>query len=129
MRKSHGFEHAIDPGHTVTEFNLGMALLSNGRALDGLAHVRHAVDAGVPIPGARYALLQTGHYMAVETPELLDYEGAELVLIGARKDVEAELGISLEMQEVDAVLTCKKNNLHEYVKKRAGTGTAKGTAP
>jgi hypothetical protein len=32
----------------------------------------------------------------VETPELLDYEGAELVLIGARKDVEAELGISLD---------------------------------
>jgi 5-carboxymethyl-2-hydroxymuconate isomerase len=28
------------------------------------------------------------------------------------------LGISLEMQEVDAVLTCKKNNLHEYVKRR-----------
>ena len=28
------------------------------------------------------------------------------------------LGISLEMQEVDAVLTCKKNNLHEYVRKR-----------
>ena len=29
------------------------------------------------------------------------------------------LGISLEMQEIDAVLTCKKNNLHEYVKRRA----------
>jgi 5-carboxymethyl-2-hydroxymuconate isomerase len=28
------------------------------------------------------------------------------------------LGISLEMQEVDPVLTCKKNNLHEYVKRR-----------
>ena len=28
------------------------------------------------------------------------------------------LGISLEMQEIDAVLTCKKNNLHEYVKRR-----------
>jgi 5-carboxymethyl-2-hydroxymuconate isomerase len=28
------------------------------------------------------------------------------------------LGISLEMQEVDPVLTCKQNNLHEYVKKR-----------
>jgi 5-carboxymethyl-2-hydroxymuconate isomerase len=28
------------------------------------------------------------------------------------------LGISLEMQEVDPVLTHKKNNLHEYVKRR-----------
>jgi 5-carboxymethyl-2-hydroxymuconate isomerase len=44
------------------------------------------------------------------------------------------LGISLEMQEVDPVLTCKKNNLHEYVKKRQASGgapstlSAKGTA-
>jgi 4-amino-4-deoxy-L-arabinose transferase-like glycosyltransferase len=48
--------HALDPAHTVTEFNLGMALVSDGRAQEGIAHVRHAVDAGVPIDGARYAL-------------------------------------------------------------------------
>jgi 5-carboxymethyl-2-hydroxymuconate isomerase len=29
------------------------------------------------------------------------------------------LGIALEMQEIDPVLTCKKNNLHDYVKQRA----------
>lgn len=29
------------------------------------------------------------------------------------------LGISLEMREIDPVLTLKKNNLHEYVKTRA----------
>ena len=29
------------------------------------------------------------------------------------------LGLSLEMQEIDPVLTFKKNNLHEYVKRRA----------
>jgi 5-carboxymethyl-2-hydroxymuconate isomerase len=28
------------------------------------------------------------------------------------------LGLSLEMQEIDPVMTLKKNNLHEYVKKR-----------
>ena len=28
------------------------------------------------------------------------------------------LGLSLEMQEIDPVLTLKKNNLHEYVKQR-----------
>jgi hypothetical protein len=39
------------------------------------------------------------------------------------------------MQEVDAVLTCKKNNLHEYVKQRQEqaaaqkTGNTKGAAP
>jgi 5-carboxymethyl-2-hydroxymuconate isomerase len=30
------------------------------------------------------------------------------------------LGISLEMQEIDPVLTFKKNNLHDYVKRRQG---------
>jgi len=32
------------------------------------------------------------------------------------------LGISLEMQEIDPVLTFKKNNLHEYVKRRQSGG-------
>ena len=55
---------AIRPADLTTEFNLGMAQTSNGQIQQGLAHVRHAVDAGVPMPGARYALagamLQTG---------------------------------------------------------------------
>jgi Flp pilus assembly protein TadD len=48
--------HAMRPGDTATEFNLGMAQLGNGQVEEGLLHVRHAVDAGVAIPGARYAL-------------------------------------------------------------------------
>jgi 5-carboxymethyl-2-hydroxymuconate isomerase len=32
---------------------------------------------------------------------------------------ELPLGIALEMQEIDPVLTFKKNNLHDYVKRRA----------
>jgi 5-carboxymethyl-2-hydroxymuconate isomerase len=32
------------------------------------------------------------------------------------------LGVSLEMQEIDAVLTAKKNNLHEYVERRQARG-------
>ncbi len=36
------------------------------------------------------------------------------------------LGISLEMQEIDPVLTFKKNNLHDYVKRRQGGA---GTRP
>jgi len=47
---------ALKPGDTVTEFNLGMAMVSAGRPQEGLAHVRRAVDHGVPLPGARYAL-------------------------------------------------------------------------
>jgi tetratricopeptide (TPR) repeat protein len=48
--------YKLRPADTVTEFNLGMALVSSGRAEEGIAHVRHAVDAGVPVNGARYAL-------------------------------------------------------------------------
>jgi tetratricopeptide (TPR) repeat protein len=51
--------HAANPANTVAEFNLGIALVSNGRADEGIAHLRHAVDAGVPIDGARYALANT----------------------------------------------------------------------
>ena len=32
------------------------------------------------------------------------------------------LGISLEMQEIDPVLTYRKNNLHDYVKRRESGG-------
>ena len=48
--------HAIRPADTVTEFNLGMALVAGGRPAEGIAHLRRAVDAGVPVNGARYAL-------------------------------------------------------------------------
>jgi 4-amino-4-deoxy-L-arabinose transferase-like glycosyltransferase len=48
---------AIQPDNAVTEFNLGVAQVSSGRAADGIAHMRKAVDAGVKIDGARYALV------------------------------------------------------------------------
>lgn len=38
---------------------------------------------------------------------------------------ESPLGISLEMQEIDPVLTFKKNNLHEYVKQRQSGGAVR----
>jgi len=54
----------LKPADAITEFNLGMALVSAGRAAEGIEHLRHAVDAGVPVEGARYALadamLRTG---------------------------------------------------------------------
>jgi tetratricopeptide (TPR) repeat protein len=45
----------LQPANTVTEFNLGMALVTAGRRTEGVSHLRHAVEAGVPIKGARYA--------------------------------------------------------------------------
>jgi hypothetical protein len=38
-------------------------------------------------------------FAAVDTPELLDYEGAEIVLIGASEDPEGELGIELDAED------------------------------
>jgi 4-amino-4-deoxy-L-arabinose transferase-like glycosyltransferase len=48
--------HQIRPDQTVAEFNLGIALTSDGRAAEGIPYLRHAVASGVPVPGARYAL-------------------------------------------------------------------------
>ena len=42
-----------------------------GGALDRVRPPALAEPVARAIPGARYALLQTGHYMAVETPELV----------------------------------------------------------
>lgn len=47
---------ALRPSDLVTEFNLGVALLSAGRASEGVEHMTHAVNSGVDLPGARYAL-------------------------------------------------------------------------
>jgi len=48
---------AIEPDNAVTEFNLGVAQVSSGRAPEGIAHMRKAVEAGVQIDGARYAVV------------------------------------------------------------------------
>jgi hypothetical protein len=40
-------------------------------------------------------------FIALDDPGLLDYEGTELVLIGAAEDVEAELGVELEPRDVE----------------------------
>jgi predicted Zn-dependent protease len=48
--------HEIRPADTVTEFNLGIALTSDGRPGEGIPYLQQAVASGVPIPGARYAL-------------------------------------------------------------------------
>jgi hypothetical protein len=38
-------------------------------------------------------------FAPVEVPDLLDYEGAEIVLIGASEDVRGELGIELATED------------------------------
>jgi len=48
--------HALRPRDLVTEFNFGVALVSAGRTAEGIESMRHAVEGGVEVPGARYAL-------------------------------------------------------------------------
>ncbi len=63
--------------------------------------------------------LRVGHGRDVETRK----RACEAVFAVACQQLGAvfersPLGIALEMQEIDPVLTFKKNNLHEYVKRR-----------
>ena len=40
-------------------------------------------------------------FIGLDDPSLLDYEGTELVLIGAAEDVESELGVELDPRDVE----------------------------
>jgi 5-carboxymethyl-2-hydroxymuconate isomerase len=77
----------------------------------------HAENAFVHI------MLRVGHGRDLETRK----RACEAIFNTASRELEAlhariPLGLSLEMQEVDAVLTFKKNNLHEYVQTRQASG-------
>jgi 5-carboxymethyl-2-hydroxymuconate isomerase len=67
-----------------------------------------------------HIMLRVGHGRDLETRQ----RACEAIFAAACEHLDGlyrriPLGISLEMQEIDAVTTCKKNNLHEYVKARA----------
>jgi 5-carboxymethyl-2-hydroxymuconate isomerase len=69
--------------------------------------------------GFVHIMLRVGHGRDLATRK----QACEVIFAKACEHLAAlyeriPLGISLEMQEVDPVLTCKKNNLHEYVKRR-----------
>jgi 3-oxoadipate enol-lactonase len=51
--------------------HIACPVLVLGGALDRVRPPALAEPVARAIPGARYAVLQTGHYMAVETPELV----------------------------------------------------------
>jgi hypothetical protein len=64
---------------------------------------------GTGLPRSRRAELPTRlrdrfgdrRWIAVDDPELLDHPGVELVLIGAAKDAEAELGVDIDTEAED----------------------------
>jgi 5-carboxymethyl-2-hydroxymuconate isomerase len=70
--------------------------------------------------------LRVGHGRTVETRK----KACEAIFGAACQQLGAvferlPLGIALEMQEIDPVLTFKKNNLHEYVQQREAQGAVK----
>jgi hypothetical protein len=53
-------------------------------------------DRRADYPGDLLERFRGRRFIPVETPELLDHEGAEIVLVGASEDPESELGIELD---------------------------------
>ena len=126
--------------HIVIEYS---ANLRGQFDLDGFLGAVHgaALATGVfPIGGIRTRAYEAQHYVIADANP--DNAFVHISLrVGHGRDVDTRkraceavfavacqqlgdvferlpLGIALEMQEIDPVLTFKKNNLHEYVKQR-----------
>jgi 5-carboxymethyl-2-hydroxymuconate isomerase len=126
--------------HIVIEYSAG---LRDRLALPELLSAVHqaALASGVfPIGGLRTRAYEAQHYVIADGHP--DNAFVHLSLkVGHGRDIETRkraceaifdaacrqlgpiceaqpLAISLEMQEIDPVLTFKKNNLHEHVKRR-----------
>jgi 5-carboxymethyl-2-hydroxymuconate isomerase len=130
--------------HIVIEYSAGLRGRVDLPAF--LAAVHHAALAtGVfPIGGIRTRAYAAEHYLIADGHP--DNAFVHLSLkVGHGRDLETRkracetifnaaclhlapllealpLGISLEMQEIDPVLTYKRNNLHDYVKRRQSGG-------
>jgi 5-carboxymethyl-2-hydroxymuconate isomerase len=130
--------------HIVIEYSAGLRGRLDVRAFIEAVH-QAAVATGVfPIGGIRTRAYEAEHYVVADGHP--DNAFVHLSLkVGHGRDLETRkhaceaifavacrhlaslfeslpLGISLEMQEIDPVLTCKKNNLHEHVRRRGRGG-------
>ena len=126
--------------HIVIEYSAGLRDRLELPALLSAVH-QAALETGVfPIGGLRTRAYEAQHYVIADGHP--DNAFVHLSLkVGHGRDVDTRkracemifeaacrqlvpiyearpLAISLEMQEIDPVLTFKKNNLHEQVKKR-----------
>ena len=80
----------------------------------------YRIADGDPDNAFVHTLLRVGHGRDVETRKrACDAIFATICDELSQLFERIPLGLSLEMQEIDPVLTLKKNNLHEYVKTRA----------
>ncbi len=128
--------------HIVLEYSANLSGQLDFAAL--LESLRDsALATGVfPLGGIRVRAYQADHYLIADGHP--DNAFVHIMLrVGHGRDLQARkraceaifataceflqplydrlpLGLSLEMQEIDAVLTAKKNNLHEYLERRQG---------
>jgi 5-carboxymethyl-2-hydroxymuconate isomerase len=133
--------------HIVIEYSCGLRGRLDVPAFLAAIH-KAALGTGVfPIGGIRTRAYAAEHYVIADGHP--DNAFVHLTLkVGHGRDLETReraceaifeavhchlapifetlpLGISLEMQEIDPVLTYKKNNLHEYVKRRQDGGAGR----
>jgi 5-carboxymethyl-2-hydroxymuconate isomerase len=130
--------------HIVLEYSANLSAQLDFAAL--LESLRDsALATGVfPLGGIRIRAYQAGHYLIADGHP--DNAFVHIMLrVGHGRDLQTRkraceaifataceflqplydrlpLGVSLEMQEIDAVLTAKKNTLHEYVERRQARG-------
>jgi 5-carboxymethyl-2-hydroxymuconate isomerase len=79
----------------------------------------YRIADGHPDNAFMHTMLRVGHGRDIETRK----RACEVIFAAICDQFSGllermPLGLSLEMQEIDPVLTLKKNNLHEYVKRR-----------
>jgi 5-carboxymethyl-2-hydroxymuconate isomerase len=133
--------------HIVIEYSAGLRGRLDLPAFLAAVH-QAALSTGVfPVGGIRTRAYQAEHYVIADGHP--DNAFVHLSLkVGHGRDLETRkhacetifeaacrylaplfealpLGISLEMQEIDPLLTYKKNNLHDYVKRRQGGGAVR----
>jgi 5-carboxymethyl-2-hydroxymuconate isomerase len=79
----------------------------------------YRIADGHPDNAFVHTMLRVGHGRDVETRKRA-CEAIFATICDQLADLfeRLPLGLSLEMQEIDPVLTLKKNNLHEYVRQR-----------
>lgn len=133
--------------HIVIEYSAGLGNRLDLPTFLGAVH-QAALSTGVfPVGGIRTRAYEARHYVIADGHP--DNAFVHLSLkVGHGRDLETRkracetifdatcrhlaplfetlpLGISLEMQEIDPVLTYKKNNLHDYVKRRQSGGAVR----
>jgi hypothetical protein len=95
-------ELPLEPGPAQRAFNIEKEASYVVAVGNPEAPIRPGVglrpDRRARYPAKLFERFRGRRFIFVDTPELLDYEGAELVLIGASNDPQGELGIELNAE-------------------------------